>query len=112
MPVWPRPWGRAAGAVEQLVIEQEFGATGISRPSYGITAWIILTLIEHASPDQVARWVPPALAQEVVWCQLFSEPDAGSDAAGIKTRGARVEGGWLVNGQKGGTSGGGPRGGG
>jgi 3-oxochol-4-en-24-oyl-CoA dehydrogenase len=105
MPHWPRPWGRAAGAVEQLVIEQEFGAAGISRPSYGITAWIILTLIEHASPDQVARWVPPALAQEVVWCQLFSEPDAGSDAAGIKTRGTRVEGGWLVNGQKVWTSG-------
>ncbi len=105
MPHWPRPWGRAAGAVEQLVIEQEFGAAGISRPSYGITAWIILTLIEHASPDQVTRWVRPALAQEVVWCQLFSEPDAGSDAAGIKTRGTRVEGGWLVNGQKVWTSG-------
>jgi 3-oxochol-4-en-24-oyl-CoA dehydrogenase len=105
MPHWPRPWGREAGAVEQLVIEQEFGAAGISRPNYGVTGWIILTLIQHASPDQVARWVRPALAQEVVWCQLFSEPDAGSDAAGIKTRGTRVEGGWLVNGQKVWTSG-------
>ena len=53
----------------------------------------------------MARWVPPALRQDVIWCQLFSEPDAGSDAAGIKTRGTRVDGGWLVNGQKVWTSG-------
>jgi 3-oxochol-4-en-24-oyl-CoA dehydrogenase len=49
--------------------------------------------------------VLPALRQEVVWCQLFSEPDAGSDAAGIKTKATRVDGGWLVNGQKVWTSG-------
>jgi 3-oxochol-4-en-24-oyl-CoA dehydrogenase len=102
---WPTPWGRAAGAVEQLVIEQEFAAAGIARPAYGITGWVILTLIQYATDDQVARWVRPALDQEVVWCQLFSEPDAGSDAAGIKTRATRVEGGWLVNGQKVWTSG-------
>ncbi len=105
MPHWPKPWGRDAGAVEQLVIEQEFGAAGITRPMYAITGWVILTLIQHATPDQVARWVMPALRQDVVWCQLFSEPDAGSDAAGVKTRGMRVDGGWLVNGQKVWTSG-------
>jgi hypothetical protein len=105
MPHWPTPWGRAAGAVEQLVIEQEFAAAGIARPAYGITGWVILTLIQYATDDQVARWVRPALDQEVVWCQLFSEPDAGSDAAGIKARATRVEGGWLVNGQKVWTSG-------
>jgi alkylation response protein AidB-like acyl-CoA dehydrogenase len=44
--------------------------------------------------------VLPALNQDVIWCQLFSEPDAGSDAAGVKTKGTRVDGGWLVNGQK------------
>ena len=105
MPHWPRPWGRNAGAVEQLVTEQEFRAAGVTRPQYGITGWVILTLIQHATEDQVARWVLPALRQEVIWCQLFSEPDAGSDAAGIKTRGTRVDGGWLVNGQKVWTSG-------
>jgi hypothetical protein len=105
MPHWPKPWGRDAGAVEQLVIEQEFAAAGVARPQYSITGWVILTLIQHATEDQVARWVLPALRQEVIWCQLFSEPDAGSDAAGIKTRGTRVEGGWLVNGQKVWTSG-------
>ena len=111
MPHWPKPWGRDASAVEQLVIEQEFATAGIKRPSYGITSWIILTLIQHASPEQVARWVCPALNQDVIWCQLFSEPGAGSDAAGIRTRARRVEGegevggGWRINGQKVWTSG-------
>ncbi|HUP86600.1 MAG TPA: acyl-CoA dehydrogenase [Acidimicrobiales bacterium] len=105
MPHWPKPYGRDAGAVEQLVIEQEFETAGIKRPGYGITGWNILTLIQYANPDQVERWVMPALRQDVVWCQLFSEPDAGSDAAGIKTRATRVDGGWLVNGQKVWTSG-------
>jgi 3-oxochol-4-en-24-oyl-CoA dehydrogenase len=105
MPHWPRPWGRDAGALEQLVIEQEFAAAGIARPQYGITGWVILTLIQHATPDQVSRWVRPALDQEVVWCQLFSEPGAGSDAAGVQTRATRTDGGWLINGQKVWTSG-------
>ncbi len=113
MPHWPEPWGRDAAAIEQLVIEQEFAAAGIKRPGLGITGWIILTLIQHASPDQVARWVRPALNQDVTWCQLFSEPGAGSDAAGISTRATRVPGdadneggtgrpvgGWRINGQK------------
>ena len=105
MPHWPTPYGRAAGAVEQLVIEQEFAEAGISRPAYGITAWNILTIIQYATDDQIERWVRPALNQDVVWCQLFSEPDAGSDAAGVKTKATRVEGGWVVNGQKVWTSG-------
>jgi hypothetical protein len=94
-----------------LVIEQEFAAAGIKRPSLSITGWIILTLIQHASPDQVTRWVRPALSQDVIWCQLFSEPGAGSDAAGIRTRATAVKGdgeaagGWRINGQKVWTSG-------
>jgi 3-oxochol-4-en-24-oyl-CoA dehydrogenase len=105
MPNWPKPYGRAAGAVEQLVIEQEFAAAGVKRPQYGITAWNILTIIQYGTQDQLDRWVAPALNQEVIWCQLFSEPDAGSDAAGVKTKATRVDGGWLVNGQKVWTSG-------
>ena len=105
MPHWPAPWGRDAGALEQLVIEEEFAAAGVKRPSYGITGWVILTLIQHGTPDQVQRWVPSALTQEVIWCQLFSEPDAGSDAAAVKTKATRVDGGWLLNGQKVWTSG-------
>jgi alkylation response protein AidB-like acyl-CoA dehydrogenase len=105
MPHWPKPWGRDAKAVEQLVIEQEFAAAGIKRPSYGITGWNLLTVIQHATDEQVQRLIPPALRQELIWCQLFSEPGAGSDAAGVKTRGTKVEGGWVVNGQKVWTSG-------
>ena len=105
MPHWPIPWGRAARAVEQIVIDQELDRAGVERPQYGITGWITLTLIQHASADQVERWVRPSLEGELVWCQLFSEPNAGSDAAGIRTRGTRVEGGWRVSGQKVWTSG-------
>jgi len=105
MPHWPRPWGRDAAALEQLVIEQEFSAAGIKRPALGITGWVILTLIQHATPEQVARWVRPAVNQDVIWCQLFSEPGAGSDAAGIKTKAVKVDGGWRINGQKVWTSG-------
>ena len=105
MPHWPKPWGLAADAVEQLVIEEEFRAAGIKRPDYGITGWVILTLIQHGTPWQIERFVEKALRKDEIWCQLFSEPDAGSDAASIKTRATRVDGGWKINGQKVWTSG-------
>ena len=105
MPHWPKPWGRAAGAVEQLLAEEEFAAAGVKRPDYGITGWVILTLIQYGTPWQIERFVDPALRKDEVWCQLFSEPSAGSDAAAVKTRATRVEGGWLINGQKVWTSG-------
>jgi alkylation response protein AidB-like acyl-CoA dehydrogenase len=105
MPHWPKPWGLAADAVEQLVIEQEFAAAGIKRPDYSITGWVILTLIQHGTASQIERFVEAALRQDEIWCQLFSEPDAGSDAAAVKTRGTRTDGGWKVNGQKVWTSG-------
>ncbi|OBH82102.1 acyl-CoA dehydrogenase [Mycobacterium sp. E2989] len=105
MPHWPKPWGRAADAVEQLVIEEEFRAAGIKRPDYSITGWVILTLIQHGTDWQIERFVEKALRQEEIWCQLFSEPEAGSDAASVKTRAVRVDGGWKINGQKVWTSG-------
>ena len=105
MPHWPAPWGRAAGAVEQLLCEEEFAAAGIKRPDYGITSWVILTLIQHGTPSQIERFVEKALRKEEIWCQLFSEPSAGSDAAAVKTRATRVDGGWKITGQKVWTSG-------
>ncbi|MFM9034581.1 MAG: acyl-CoA dehydrogenase [Mycobacterium sp.] len=105
MPHWPKPWGRAAGAVEQLLADEEFAAAGVRRPDYGITGWVILTLIQYGTPSQIERFVDPALRKDEIWCQLFSEPSAGSDAAAVKTRATRVEGGWTINGQKVWTSG-------
>lgn len=105
MPHWPKPWGRAADSVEQLVIEEEMAAAGVKRPDYSITGWVILTLIQQGTQDQIDRLVRPALLGDEVWCQLFSEPGAGSDAAAVTTRATRVDGGWRINGQKVWTSG-------
>ncbi|WP_395107993.1 acyl-CoA dehydrogenase [Actinomadura sp. SCN-SB] len=104
-PHWPKPWGIEAPAGLQLVIEEEFKAAGVKPPSLGITAWNILTLVQHGTPEQVDKYVPAALAGDEIWCQLFSEPSAGSDAAAVKTRAVRTDGGWIVNGQKVWTSG-------
>ena len=105
MPHWPKPWGLAAGAVEQLLCEEEFAAADVKKQDYGITGWVILTLIQHGTPSQIERFVEKALRQDEIWCQLFSEPSAGSDAAAVKTRATRVDGGWSITGQKVWTSG-------
>ena len=104
-PHWPRPWGVEASAGLQLVIEDEFRAAGVRRAQLGITGWVILTLDQHGTQDQIDRWVRPALTGDEIWCQLFSEPEAGSDAAAVKTRAVKVDGGWMINGQKVWTSG-------
>ena len=101
---WPKPWGLGAGAVEQLVLEEELA--GVDRPEYGIGEWVLMTVVDHGTPEQLERYVRASLLGDIVWCQLFSEPGAGSDAAGISTRAKRAEGGWIVNGQKIWTSGG------
>lgn len=100
VPHWPKPWGRGADAVEQLVIEEELSAANIKRPDLSITGWVTLTLIQCGTPDQITRFVEPALRGEHIWCQLFSEPGAGSDAAAVSTKATRVEGGWRITGQK------------
>jgi 3-oxochol-4-en-24-oyl-CoA dehydrogenase len=105
IPHWPPPWGRAASAVEQLVIDEEFRRARIRRPDLGIGAWILQTIIQHGNHDQIDRWVGPALHGTTTWCQLFSEPDAGSDAAAIRTKATKVDGGWTITGQKVWTSG-------
>jgi len=98
VPHWPKPWGREAGPIEQLVIEEEFER--VRRPDLGISAWNTLTIAQHGSPAQVERFVRPSLDGEIEFCQLFSEPGAGSDAAAVQTRGVKVDGGWRVSGQK------------
>jgi alkylation response protein AidB-like acyl-CoA dehydrogenase len=98
VPHWPKPWGRDAGAVEQLVIEEEFA--DVPRPDLSVSAWNTLTIAQHGSPEQLERFVRPSLLGEIEFCQLFSEPGAGSDAAAVQTRGVKVRGGWRVTGQK------------
>ncbi len=98
VPHWPKPWGRAADVLEQLVIEEEF--SGVERPDMGITGWVTLTISGAGTDDQRERWVEPVLRGEVMWCQLFSEPGAGSDAAAVRTSARKVDGGWRVTGQK------------
>jgi 3-oxochol-4-en-24-oyl-CoA dehydrogenase len=110
VPHWPKPWGRAADVLEQLVIEEEFGSAGrsgatgeskpIERPDMGITGWVALTIAQAGTDDQRERWVEPVLRGQVMWCQLFSEPGAGSDAAAVRTAAKKVDGGWSVTGQK------------
>jgi alkylation response protein AidB-like acyl-CoA dehydrogenase len=103
VPHWPGPFGRGAGPVEQLVIEEEL--TEVEMPTLGIGGWVLLTLTQTATPEQIERWVPPSLAGDLYWCQLFSEPNAGSDAAAVQARGEKVDGGWKITGQKVWTSG-------
>jgi alkylation response protein AidB-like acyl-CoA dehydrogenase len=98
VPHWPKPWGRDAGTLEQLVIEEEFRDVRV--PDMGITGWVTLTISQAGTDDQRARWVEPVLRGQTMWCQLFSEPGAGSDAAAVRTAAKRVDGGWRVTGQK------------
>jgi 3-oxochol-4-en-24-oyl-CoA dehydrogenase len=100
-PHWPRPWGLGADPVSQLVIDEELRRAGIRRPSNQIgIGWAGPTLIHAGTEEQKARYLVPLLAAEEIWCQLFSEPGAGSDLAGLSTRAVRDGDEWVVSGQK------------
>ena len=99
-PHWPSPFGRDAGAVEQLVIDQVCDETGLRRPNLAVAAWALPTIMAHGTPAQTERFVAPTLRGDIIWCQLFSEPGAGSDLAALSTRATKVEGGWSLDGQK------------
>jgi len=100
VPHWPAPYGRDASAVTQLVIDEELAAAGVERPDLKIAGWAVPTILRHGSDAQRERFVRPSLLGEISWCQLFSEPGAGSDLASLTTRAERVEGGWRLTGQK------------
>lgn len=102
-PHWPKPYGRAASPAEQLLIDQELAAAGVERPDLVIGWWAAPTILEHGTPEQVQRFVPATLRGEFLWCQLFSEPGAGSDLASLRTKAVRTHepgDGWLLTGQK------------
>ncbi len=100
MPHWPTPWGRGADPLDQLVLDEELAAAGVLRPNLAVGAWALPTIIAHGTEEQQERWVRPTLLGHLSWCQLFSEPGAGSDLAALSTRAVPVEGGWVLNGQK------------
>ena len=100
LPYLPKPWGRAASPVEQIIIAQEFTAGRVKRPQVGIAAWIIPSIVAFGTEEQKQRFLPPTFRGDMIWCQLFSEPGAGSDLAGLTTKATRAEGGWRITGQK------------
>lgn len=99
-PHWPAPYGRGAGPAEQLVIDQELAAAGVGRPDLVVGWWAAPTILEHGTPEQIERFIPATLTGEIFWCQLFSEPGAGSDLAALRTKAIKVDGGWRLTGQK------------
>ncbi|MER7546926.1 acyl-CoA dehydrogenase [Spirillospora sp. NPDC127506] len=100
VPHFPKPWGREAGPVEQILIQQELKAAKVKAPNLGIGAWLVPSLVRYGSEEQKERFLRPTLRGKIVWCQLFSEPGAGSDLASLSMKAERVEGGWKLTGQK------------
>jgi alkylation response protein AidB-like acyl-CoA dehydrogenase len=99
-PHWPEPYGLGAGPAEQIAVEEELAAAGVVRPELAIGAWAAPTILAHGTEHQRERFVGATLRGEITWCQLFSEPGAGSDLASLRTRAERVDGGWRITGQK------------
>jgi 3-oxochol-4-en-24-oyl-CoA dehydrogenase len=100
LPYLPKPWGRDANPVEQIIIAQEFNTGRVRRPPIGIAAWIVPSIVAFGTEEQKQRFLPPTFRGEMIWCQLFSEPGAGSDLAGLSTKATKVDGGWRITGQK------------
>ena len=99
---WPREWGGQGGtAIQQVIYNQEEAEFVTARGVFEIgLGMCIPTLMTHGSAEHRARFVGPALRGEEIWCQLFSEPSAGSDLAGLRTRAVRHGDDWIINGQK------------
>ncbi|GAA3955690.1 acyl-CoA dehydrogenase [Gordonia caeni] len=100
MPHWPSPYGLAADPALQLLIDAELDRVGVRRPDLVIAGWALPTILEHGTDAQREKFIAPTLAGDITWCQLFSEPEAGSDLASLRTRAVRVDGGWELTGQK------------
>ncbi|MFM9369802.1 acyl-CoA dehydrogenase [Streptomyces sp. Da 82-17] len=100
-PHLPAPYGLGAGPVQQLVVQEELRAVGVKVSDLGIATWVVPSLLAYGTPEQQETHLGPTLRGDVLWCQLFSEPEAGSDLAALRTRAERLDDGrWRVNGQK------------
>lgn len=104
-PHWSAPYGLDASPAEQVVISQEYARRELIQPSSVIGEWAMPTILAYGSDAIREQFALPTLRGELIWCQLFSEPDAGSDLAGLSTRATKVAGGWELKGQKVWTSG-------
>jgi hypothetical protein len=91
-PQWPPPYGLGASPGEVSVIDEELDRAGLTRPDLVIGGWAGLAVVQHGSPAQQERFAGPTLRGEITWCQLFSEPGAGSDLASLQTRARHVAG--------------------
>ncbi len=100
VPHWAPPWGLDATAAQQVVIDEELRRAKVRAPHLAVGAWAAPTIAVHGTVEQQERWVRPTLHGEIAWCQLFSEPEAGSDLAALTTAATKVDGGWSLNGQK------------
>ncbi|QNG20383.1 acyl-CoA dehydrogenase [Rhodococcus triatomae] len=99
-PHLPKPYGRSASPLEQIVISQETKAAGIAMPQLLMGGWAVQAVVAHGTEQQKQELALPTLRGDLVWCQLFSEPGAGSDLASLTTRAEKVDGGWKITGQK------------
>jgi 3-oxochol-4-en-24-oyl-CoA dehydrogenase len=100
-PHWPRPYGLDADPIHQLIIDEELREARVRRPLNPIgIGWAGPTILHGGTQEQQKRYLAPLLAGEEIWCQLFSEPGAGSDLANLATRAVRDGDTWVVNGQK------------
>ncbi len=101
-PSWPKKYGGAEmSVVDQFVMNEEFAEAGVPSNVGGFGVMMIgPTLIEHGNEDQKAEHLSKILRGEVIWCQGYSEPGAGSDLASLQTRGVRDGDDYVVNGQK------------
>ncbi len=101
VPHWPSPYGIEADPMLQLIIDDELQRARISRPSNSIgIGWAGPTILLAGTEQQKQRYLPPLLTAQEIWCQLFSEPDAGSDLANLSTRAVRDGDEYVVNGSK------------
>lgn len=101
VPHWPAPYGFDADPVHQLIVDEELRRAGVSRPSNPIgIGWAAPTILMAGTEAQRERYLWPALSGEEFWCQLFSEPDSGSDLASLSTRAVRDGDEWVVSGTK------------
>ena len=101
VPHWPAPYGLDADPLHQLIIDDELDRAGVRRPVNPIgIGWAAPTILLEGTEEQKARYLPPLLKGEEFWCQLFSEPDAGSDLANLSTRAVRDGDEFVVNGSK------------